>query len=194
MTEIATSAQQGDIDTPEGAEELKINRQEFLNIAWLASLGFLTFGLAGVTILFSYPRFREGEFGGIYTFGPVSNLPIVGASPENFPKVKLWLSNTDEGLLALYKVCPHLGCLYGWNDQEFKFICPCHGSQYEVDGDYILGPAPRSLDYFSIRIEDENGNLLAETPEDGGPVQVPDIPNAIVRIDTGDKTNGDSHS
>lgn len=194
MTEIATSAEQNPSDSPEAVKELKMNRQEFLNLAWLASLGFLTFGLAGVTVLFSYPRFREGEFGGVFTFGPVANLPAVGAGPENFPKVKFWLSNTEEGLHALYKVCPHLGCLYGWNDQEFKFICPCHGSQYEVDGEYILGPAPRSLDLFIIRIEDEVGNVLAETPPEGGPVAVPDDPNAVVRVDTGSKILGETHN
>ena len=178
---------------PQEEEQLKVNRQEFLNLAWLASLGFLTLSLSGVTLIFSFPRFKEGEFGGILPFGPVGNLPAAGSAPENFPKVKLWLSNTEEGVLALYKVCPHLGCLYSWNDQEFKFICPCHGSQYENDGDYISGPAPRSLDYFAIRIEDEDGNLLAETPPEGGPVPVPDNPNAVVRIDTGDKFIGETH-
>jgi cytochrome b6-f complex iron-sulfur subunit len=178
---------------PQEEEQLKVNRQEFLNLAWLASLGFLTLSLSGLTLIFSFPRFKEGEFGGILSFGPVGNLPAPGSAPENFPKVKLWLSNTEEGVLALYKVCPHLGCLYSWNDQEFKFICPCHGSQYENDGDYISGPAPRSLDRFAIRIEDEDGNLLAETPPEGGPVQVPDNPNAVVRIDTGDKFIGETH-
>jgi cytochrome b6-f complex iron-sulfur subunit len=193
MTEVATSSSTGNAEAPEIEEKMKINRREALNLAWLASLGFITFGLSGITVLFGYPRFREGEFGGIFTFGPVANLPLTGSSPENFPKVKVWLSNTDQGLKALYKVCPHLGCLYGWNDQEFKFICPCHGSQYEADGDYILGPAPRSLDFFVIRIEDEDGNVLAETPAEGGSVQVPNDPNAIVRIDTGDRIDGESH-
>jgi cytochrome b6-f complex iron-sulfur subunit len=193
MTEVATSSNTGNSEAPEVEEKMKINRREALNLAWLASLGFITFGLSGITVLFGYPRFREGEFGGIFTFGPVANLPLTGSSPENFPKVKVWLSNTDQGLKALYKVCPHLGCLYGWNDQEFKFICPCHGSQYEADGDYILGPAPRSLDFFVIRIEDEDGNVLAETPAEGGSVQVPNDPTAIVRIDTGDRIDGESH-
>jgi len=191
MSEVPASV---DADLDLKAEEpLKVNRQEFLNLAWLASLGFLTLSFSGITVLFSFPRFREGEFGGIFSAGPVANLPEIGSSPENFPKVKFWLSNTEEGLIALYKVCPHLGCLYAWNDQEFKFICPCHGSQYENDGDYISGPAPRSLDYFVVRIEDEEGNLLAETPADGGPITVPDNPNAVVRIDTGDKFIGQTH-
>ncbi|MDA1329505.1 MAG: Rieske 2Fe-2S domain-containing protein [Chloroflexi bacterium] len=193
MAEVAptTDTNQDNASKPEA--DIKVNRQEFLNLAWLASLGFLTLSLSGVTVLFTYPRFREGEFGGIFTLGSVGNLPEQDSSPENFPKVKFWLSNTADGILALYKVCPHLGCLYSWNDQEFKFICPCHGSQYENDGDYIQGPAPRSLDRFVVRIEDENGQLLGETPPEGGPVPLPDNPNAIIRIDTGARILGETH-
>ena len=190
MTEAAAPAQQAE-EIQE--EKMEMNRREFLNLAWLASLGFLTLSLSGVTILFTYPRFKEGEFGGIFTFGPVDELPGMEVGPDNYPKVKMWVSNTPEGLYALYKVCPHLGCLYGWNDQEFKFICPCHGSQYEKNGDYILGPAPRSLDRFVIRIEDETGNVWAETPADGGPVPLPSDPGAIIRVDTGSRINGETH-
>lgn len=193
MTEAAVPAGQAETSPAEQKEEIKLNRREFLNIAWLASLGFLTLSVSGMTVLFSLPRFREGEFGGIFTTGTVGELPLMDTAPGNFPKVKLWLSNTPDGLMALYKVCPHLGCLYGWNDQEFKFICPCHGSQYEQNGTYISGPAPRSLDRFVIRFEDADGNVLAETPEDGGPVPVPADENALVRVDTGSKITGPAH-
>src|SRR5574341_2538360 len=98
-------------------EKKEVTRREFLNIAWLASLGFLTLNLGGVTYLFSMPRFKEGEFGGLYTVGRVSELPQAGSPPVNIPKVKMWVSNTDQGVMALYKVCTHLGCLYNWNSQ-----------------------------------------------------------------------------
>lgn len=191
MTQAAVPT--GQPEAPENQANPPLNRREFLNIAWLSSLGFLTVSLGGMAVLFGLPRFREGEFGGIFTVGKVSELPALDAPPANFPKVKLWMSNNPEGLFALYKVCVHLGCIYGWSDQEFKFICPCHGSQYQHNGDYIQGPAPRSLDRFVITIEDEAGNILAQTPEDGGPVQIPDNPNAIVRVDTGAKILGVVH-
>ncbi len=176
-------------------EPKKINRREFLNLAWLASLGFLTINMAGITYLFSMPRFKEGEFGGIFTAGRVSELPAAGSAPVNFPKVKLWLSNTQNGVMAIYKVCTHLGCLYNWNDQEGKFICPCHGSQFQSDGTYIRGPAPRSLDRFILQIVAEDGNVLAESdPATGGPVPVPDDPNAAIKVDTGKRLSGEVHT
>jgi cytochrome b6-f complex iron-sulfur subunit len=48
----------------------------------------------------------------------------------------------DFGLNA---VCTHLGCVVPWNVNENKFICPCHGSQYNSQGKVVRGPAPLSL-------------------------------------------------
>ena len=39
-------------------------------------------------------------------------------------------------------VCTHLGCVVPWNAAENKFICPCHGSQYNDQGRVVRGPAP----------------------------------------------------
>jgi cytochrome b6-f complex iron-sulfur subunit len=175
-------------------EPKKINRREFLNIALLASLGLFIVDLGGVTYLFSMPRFKEGEFGGLFTVGKVSELPDKNSAPLNLPKVKLWLSNTDQGVMALYKVCTHLGCLYNWNNQEGKFICPCHGSQFQLDGEYIQGPAPRSLHRFVVQIVDPNNDsVLAESAE-GEPLAVPDNPDAVIKVDTGRRITGQRHA
>lgn len=175
-------------------EKMPINRREFLNFAWLASLGFLTVSLGGLTFLFAMPRFKPGEFGGVVPVGPSSDLPSTDAPPENYPKVKFWLSNTDLGVLALYKVCTHLGCLYNWNDQEDKFICPCHGSQFQKDGVYIAGPAPRSLDRFAVlAVNQDTGEIVAET-DNGAPLPVPDGSNIVIEVDTGKKFRGKPHA
>jgi Rieske Fe-S protein len=39
-------------------------------------------------------------------------------------------------------VCTHLGCVVPWNAAENKFLCPCHGSQYNNQGKVVRGPAP----------------------------------------------------
>lgn len=179
----------------EAAETRKVvNRREFLTFAWLVSLGFMTVSLGGVAYLFAMPRFKEGEFGGKFTVGKVGQLPSVDAPPANYPKVKLWFSHTEKGLLALYKVCTHLGCLYNWNTQEGKFICPCHGSEFQKDGTYIRGPAPRSLDRFVIELETPDGQVVARTDEKGEPLPPPDDPELIVKIDTGSRIRGEPHA
>ena len=56
---------------------------------------------------------------------------------------------------ALNAVCTHLGCVVPWNKAANKFMCPCHGSQYDETGKVIRGPAPLSLALAKIDILDE---------------------------------------
>ncbi len=176
----------------ETTESMKVTRREFLNVAWMASLGFMTLSIGGMAYFFAIPRFKEGEFGGDFPAGTVSELPDTSGGPGNFPSGKFWLSNTEEGVTALYKVCTHLGCLYAWRDQEGKFVCPCHGSEFERDGSYIKGPAPRSLDSFAMRaVDPASGNVLAQSPEGGGPMPIPEDPNAVIIVDTGKRNKGE---
>ncbi|KAK9677964.1 hypothetical protein RND81_11G179000 [Saponaria officinalis] len=54
----------------------------------------------------------------------------------------------NDRTLATYginAVCTHLGCVVPFNSAEKKFICPCHGSQYNNQGRVVRGPAPLSL-------------------------------------------------
>jgi cytochrome b6-f complex iron-sulfur subunit len=182
-------------DTSLSEKQPVLNRRELLNYAWLASLGVLLLNVGGIGFLFAMPRFKAGEFGGTFVLGPASGAPPVDSPPDNNPKGKFWLTRPEGGVLALYKVCTHLGCLYAWREQEGKFVCPCHGSQFEYDGTYIRGPAPRSLDRFVVQLVTPDGQVVAETdPETGAPLPVPpDAENVIVQVDTGRKISGQRH-
>jgi glycine/D-amino acid oxidase-like deaminating enzyme/nitrite reductase/ring-hydroxylating ferredoxin subunit len=41
--------------------------------------------------------------------------------------------------------CTHLGCHLHWNSTEECWDCPCHGSQFSVDGEVLNGPAIMDL-------------------------------------------------
>lgn len=170
-----------------------VTRREFLNYAFLASLGIFFVALGGATFIFALPRFGAGEFGGLFTLGTAGDtIPPVEAAPANVTSSRAWIANTETGVLALYNVCVHLGCLYGWQEVTGRFECPCHGSKYQKDGTYIEGPAPRSLDRFVIRFTDQAGNVIAETNATGDPLPVPS-PNALMLVDTGKIILGDPH-
>lgn len=175
------------------ALQAPVTRREFLNYVFLASLGIFFVAVGGATFLFALPRFRAGEFGGIFNLGEASSvIPPADGAPVSYSAARAWISNTEKGVLALYKVCVHLGCLYGWQPVTFRFECPCHGSKYQKDGTYIEGPAPRSLDRFVIRFTDANGKVLAETNAAGDPLPIPS-PNANLIIDTGKIILGKPH-
>jgi cytochrome b6-f complex iron-sulfur subunit len=159
---------------PIAKEDRGPTRREVLNYIWLGSLALLAAQGAGMGVYYMLPRFREGEFGGRFKAGRVVELPSVGDPPRNVPNGKFWLVRTEKHLLALYKACTHLDCMFDWNPQENKFICPCHGSQFARDGKLLIGPARRSLDHFLVQIVSPDGDLLAQTNPDTGLV-MPDI-------------------
>jgi Rieske Fe-S protein len=71
------------------------------------------------------------------------------------PDVKLgscWLvrSEMDESLRAFSTVCPHLGCAIDWNDEDRRFVCPCHDSFFSPDGKVVTGPSPRDMDELDV--------------------------------------------
>ncbi len=69
----------------------------------------------------------------------------------------------DYGLNA---VCTHLGCVVPWNASADKFICPCHGSQYNNEGKVVRGPAPLSLALAHTSVEDDAVVLTQWTETD----------------------------
>lgn len=175
----------------EDLAEQEVTRREFLNYAWLASLGIFLAQMGAVSYHFAFPRFREGEFGGTFLV-PAKELPELTAGPAAYNQGKFWLVNTEQGVMAIYKVCTHLGCLYDWKTTENLFICPCHGSTFEKDGVFVRGPAPRSLDRFQISIQDANGTILATADAAGNPVPLPSNAETIA-VDTGKLIQGPRH-
>ena len=61
--------------------------------------------------------------------------------------------------IALYQKCVHLGCTVPFRNDCNSFKCPCHGSHYNADGEYLDGPAPRSLDRFSLAFSGADVNV-----------------------------------
>jgi menaquinol-cytochrome c reductase iron-sulfur subunit len=74
-------------------------------------------------------------------------------------KTTAWVVKTDtHDVVAFSPQCTHLGCVYHWESGGNKFVCPCHASEFAMDGKVLAGPAPRPLDRFASRIE--GGKLL----------------------------------
>jgi len=61
---------------------------------------------------------------------------------------------------ALNAECTHLGCIVPWDGIQKKFICPCHGSQYDGRGNVLRGPAPGALKLARVNMEEDSGKVL----------------------------------
>lgn len=180
-----SSAPQVMVDAP--------SRREFMYYIWGASIALLLGQASAGLIWFAFPRFKEGEFGGAFPYDP-ENLPAAGTPPEWVASGRFHMSHTEKGLLALYGVCTHLGCLPKWVPGNTRFECPCHGSKFEIGGSWIEGPAPRGLDRFPVVVTYTDGSSVTTSTEDGGPI-VLDADKTIesVSVNTGAKISGPSH-
>ncbi|MBN2304385.1 MAG: Rieske 2Fe-2S domain-containing protein [Anaerolineae bacterium] len=133
-------------------------RRDFLKLAWGAA-GLLVLGEGAlVAYKFFAPKVVAGEFGGVFTIGLLDDFPPGSVTPVTAGRFYL-VRLADGGLLALYRKCTHLGCAVPWDQAEGKFICPCHASAFEPDGDVLNPPAPRPLDRFAITVVDGEINV-----------------------------------
>ncbi len=69
-------------------------------------------------------------------------------------KTSAWVvkkSATD--VVAFAPQCTHLGCAYRWDENRKSFLCPCHNSNFDINGNVLNGPAPRPLDRYQIKLE-----------------------------------------
>lgn len=58
----------------------------------------------------------------------------------------------DGAIHSCTAVCPHLGGILQWNDDEKSFDCPLHGSRFTAYGKVVNGPAKSDLDYFDNKL------------------------------------------
>ena len=91
------------------------------------------------------------------------------------------LKDTDGSYwIALYQRCVHLGCTVPYRNECYSFKCPCHGSHYNTNGEYLDGPAPRSLDRFGFHFEGED--VVVDTGTLNNKVPHPDATTRLIPV------------
>ena len=163
----------------------------------LVALG-ATLPAAGLAIVPSFVRrrtrtidlgpisaFREGEFTAV-TF---LTDPAAGEISRRAAYVRYnGLLGTEPSFTIMSSRCTHVGCPTQPNGPVFNdrqreadgvtivptrpagFGCPCHGSQFDTEGNRSAGPAPRALDRYEFSIRDRRlylGKLFSVSRVDG---------------------------
>ncbi|KAI5064961.1 hypothetical protein GOP47_0019656 [Adiantum capillus-veneris] len=145
-----------------------MGKRELLNLLLLGAISLPTAGLLGPYALFFVPPSSGGGGSGLIAKDAVGNDIVAADWLKTHPPGDRTLSQglkgdptylviENDGTLATYginAVCTHLGCVVPWNPAENRFICPCHGSQYNNQGKVVRGPAPLSLALAHVDLDD----------------------------------------
>jgi cytochrome b6-f complex iron-sulfur subunit len=174
-------------------ETLGVTRRQFLNRGIITAMT-VSLGAFGASMLaFLWPEL-SGGFGAKIKAGSLDD--ILGQirdkktpfySPEGrfyinpYPKDAVAKAKAiaaygpvipgyEQGVVALYQRCVHLGCRVPWCLTSQWFECPCHGSQYNRVGEKKGGPAPRGLDRFVVTVEGGVVNVDTKSVIQGPPI------------------------
>ena len=63
--------------------------------------------------------------------------------------------NGQPSVTAFNTVCPHLGCFVDYRKTEQDFFCPCHDSNFALDGQLKKGVSPRDMDTLKVEIRNK---------------------------------------
>ncbi len=56
--------------------------------------------------------------------------------------------------------CPHLGCAVGFDKGRDIFLCPCHGSEFNLEGKVLKGPAVAPLAHLGWKPGPDGRSIL----------------------------------
>jgi Rieske Fe-S protein len=112
----------------------------------LSSLGAVLF--AGIRSSFAQKRLALG-------LDKAEKLKTVGgfAILKVQDKDILFIRDTEETVRALNPVCSHKKCLVGYSAEKKRIVCPCHGSNYDLDGKVLKGPAEKPLQVYEATLD-----------------------------------------
>eukprot|EP00249_Psilotum_nudum_P006339 c19651_g1_i1 orf=1227-1961(-) len=145
-----------------------MGKRQLMNLLLLGAVSLPSAALLGPYIYCFVPPSSGGGGTGIIAKDALGNDIVAAAWVKSHPSGDRTLSEglkgdptylviENDGTLATYginAVCTHLGCVVPWNPAEGKFICPCHGSQYNNQGKVVRGPAPLSLALAHVDVQD----------------------------------------
>ena len=139
-------------------KDRSVNRRRFLTLLAQSSVAAAAVAAVGQVVRF-------------LSFEPpntASNILPVG-QPDSFfsnsltyvAEARVYVGRDRGGMYAIDAVCTHLGCLVELAE-EGGFICPCHDSRFDAQGQPETGPATKPLRYLPLWLDPEQGQLLVD--------------------------------
>ena len=163
-------------DQSEGPQWFRLGA---LGVGGLMSLALLVPGVGYLLTPLLRGKSRQNDFRPLTRLGELQvgvpqSFPIIEERQDAWVKYpaepvgSVWLIRQKEGseapVLAFSAECPHLGCAVNLAADQQSFLCPCHTSAFQFDGERLNKIPPRGMDRLEVAELD------------------PSDPNAVVRV------------
>lgn len=171
-----------------------MNRREFIEKACLTGIGIVAgtsiINSLGIQTLKASPR--AGVFHGnreiplvltdtpeLQTVGGAYHLEI-----DEIDKNLLIARTGEDTFVAVDIKCTHKGCDVKYDTPKGTpmFVCPCHDSQFDMNGIPKSGPATKPLGTY--RTSFKNGEVTVHIPVDGDSLDVLKDSTVVTRVDS----------
>ena len=164
----------------ESNDVLNMGRRQVMNLLAFGTVTGTALGALYPVVKFFIPPASDNSSGGVTAKDELGNNVSVSkflethnvgdrALVQGFKGDPTYIVVESKEAIADYginAVCTHLGCVVPWNGNENKFMCPCHGSQYDKTGKVVRGPAPLSLALVHANVEEDKIALTPWTETD----------------------------
>jgi cytochrome b6-f complex iron-sulfur subunit len=147
-------------DADASAEEGSVTRRRLMSYIGWGSFASFFGGITLGTLRFFFPRVLY-EPSQQFIAGKPEDYQVGEVSTRMQKEQRVWMIRNAEGMYSLVSICTHLGCTPIWHPSEERIKCPCHGSNFLVDGQNVAGPAPVPLFRAAIAL-DLAGNIVVD--------------------------------
>ncbi len=168
MTQISGSS-----DVPD------MGRRQFMNLLTFGSITGVALGALYPVVKYFIPPSSGGSGSGVTAKDALGNDVIISeflaehsagdrTLAQGLKGDPTYIVVKGDDSIANYginAVCTHLGCVVPWNASENKFMCPCHGSQYNEEGKVVRGPAPLSLALVHADVTEDDKLVFSQWTE-----------------------------
>lgn len=147
-------------------------RELFTRVAMGAGLVLAYGTLAVQGLLFLLPQRRKPPTQRIFVGLRDDFQPGTVRTLHDLEGKAILVRRTEAGLRAFSSVCPHLGCQVHWQQEEGRFLCPCHRGLFDEEGVAFAGPpadAGQRLAEVPLEVDEASGVVYLEVrvPEKG---------------------------
>jgi cytochrome b6-f complex iron-sulfur subunit len=98
----------------------------------------------------------------VMTHAVIGNpIPAEGLSKTTYLVINEGAKMANYGISP---VCTHLGCTVKWKPEQKRFVCPCHGSEYDYLGRVEKGPAEHPLPLVTVVVKQNQIRLVDRAP------------------------------